>query len=77
MATESRERFLYTAVYNDVAAAKVDLGAVEEMHEAEMIGNYDAAVVDREDGTAHVVKRVDRAAYSASTEHLIKTFSPL
>ena len=37
---------------------------------------YDAAVVD-EDGTAYLVKRIDGAAYPASTERLIKAFSPL
>jgi len=41
---------LYTAGYSDVDAALDDLRAVEKLHKAEMIGKFDAAVVDTEDG---------------------------
>jgi hypothetical protein len=50
---------LYTAVYSDVDAALADLDAFEQLHEAEMIGKCDAAVVDKENGKPHIVKRVD------------------
>ena len=58
----SENAVLYTAVYNDVDPALADLGALEQLHKAELIGNYDAAVIDKKDGEPHVVKRVDRPA---------------
>ena len=51
---------LYTAVYGDVNVALADLAALEDLHEDEVIGKYDAAVVDKEAGEPHIVKRVDR-----------------
>ena len=50
---------LYTAVYSDVDAALADLAAFEQMHKTEMIGKCDAAVIDKEEGKPHIVKRVD------------------
>jgi hypothetical protein len=50
---------LYTAVYNDVSAV-ADLDAVEQLHEDEIIGKFDAAVIDQENGKPHIVKRLDR-----------------
>jgi hypothetical protein len=50
---------LYTAVYSDVDAALADLAAFEQLHKSEMIGKCDAAVVDKEEGKPHIVKRVD------------------
>ena len=54
---------VYTAVYDDKNAALADLDALEELHDRNMLGKYDAAVVDREDGKPHIVKRVDRPSY--------------
>jgi len=54
---------LYTASYSDVDAALADLAAFEQMHKAEMIGKCDAAVVDKEDGKPHIVKRVDHPGF--------------
>jgi uncharacterized membrane protein len=51
---------LYTAVYEGVSPALEDLGAIEELHEDSMIGKYDAAVIDQEEGRPHIVKRMDR-----------------
>jgi hypothetical protein len=51
---------LYTAVYEDVPAALDDLTAIEQLHKDGMIGKFDAAVIDQEDGKPHIVKRVDR-----------------
>lgn len=51
---------LYTAVYDDVNSALDDLNALEQLHEDEMVGKYDAAVIDKENGKPHIVKRVDR-----------------
>ena len=51
---------LYTAVYESVPPALADLDAIEELHKDEMIGKFDAAVIDQEEGKPHLVKRVDR-----------------
>ena len=51
---------LYTAVYESVPPALADLDAIEELHKDEMIGKFDAAVIDQEGGKPHIVKRVDR-----------------
>lgn len=69
MAT-SHDAVLYTAVYDGLDAALDDLGAFEQLHKAELIGNYDAAVVDKQDGEAHVVKRVDHPAVRVIPEWL-------
>ena len=51
---------VFTAVYDDLDAALADLGAIEQVHQDEMIGKYDAAVIDEENGKPHIVKRMDR-----------------
>jgi hypothetical protein len=59
---------LYTAVYDDVSAALADLSAVEQLHQDELIGKFDAAVIDQEDGKPHIAKRVDRPRIRAIPE---------
>jgi hypothetical protein len=54
------EMALYTAVYQSVPPALDDLDAIEGLHKDEMLGKFDAAVIDQEDGKPHIVKRVDR-----------------
>jgi len=51
---------LYTAVYSDTALALADLEGIEQLHRDELIGKYDAAVVDLKEGKPHIVKRMDR-----------------
>src|ERR1700754_1727904 len=51
---------LYTAVYDDVNDALADLDGIEQLHEDSIIGKFDAAVIDQEDGEPHIVKRMDR-----------------
>ena len=51
---------LYTAVYDDVNDALDDLESLEQMHEDGIVGKYDAAVIDKENGKPHIVKRMDR-----------------
>ena len=70
MAKSSESAVLYTAVYGDVDAALADLAAFEQLHKAQVIGKYDAAVVDSKDGEPHVVKRVDRPAVRVIPEWL-------
>jgi uncharacterized membrane protein len=57
---ESKRQILYAAAYENVTAALAALDAIERLHEDEVIGNYDAAVVGKEDGKPRIVKRMDR-----------------
>jgi uncharacterized membrane protein len=59
---------LYTAVYDSVSPALEDLGAIEQLHQQSMIGKYDAAVIDQEQGRPHIVKRMDRPRMRAIPE---------
>jgi hypothetical protein len=49
----------YVAVYDDVNSALADLDAIGDLHDDDLIGKYDAAVIDQENGKPHIVKRVD------------------
>jgi hypothetical protein len=51
---------LYTAVYDGVDQALADLNAIEVLHEDKIVGRFDAAVIDNEEGKPHIVKRMDR-----------------
>jgi hypothetical protein len=57
---EKKALVVYAAAYASVEAALVDLDAIEQLHKDQMIGQYDAAVIDKQDGKPHVVKRMDR-----------------
>jgi hypothetical protein len=57
---EKKALVVYAAAYETVDAALADLDAVEQLHKDEVIGQYDAAVIDKEDGKPHVAKRMDR-----------------
>ena len=57
---EKEQLLVCAAAYETVEAALVDLDAIELEHMEEMIGQYDAAVIDKKDGKPHVVKRMDR-----------------
>jgi uncharacterized membrane protein len=56
----SKPQLLYAAAYENAAAALADLRAIQQLHEDELIGSYDAAVIDQKDGKPHIVKRMDR-----------------
>jgi hypothetical protein len=51
---------LYTAAYETLTAALAALDSIEQLHKDEMIGKYDAAVIDKENGKPHIAKRMDR-----------------
>jgi hypothetical protein len=57
---EKKSLIVYAAAYASVDAALADLDAVEQLHKDEIIGQYDAAVIDKENGKPHVAKRMDR-----------------
>ena len=50
---------LYTAIYTDLEDAKFDLEALQQLHKDQMIGKFDAAIIDKEEGKPRIVKRVD------------------
>jgi hypothetical protein len=57
---EKKPMIVYAAAYDTVEAAVADLNAIQQLHKDKMVGQYDAAVIDRENGKPHVVKRMDR-----------------
>jgi len=59
---------LYAAVYDDVSLALDDLKAIEELHKESMIGKFDAAVIENENGEPHIVKRMDRPRFRVIPE---------
>ena len=70
-----RELAVYTAVYGSVDDAKADLEAIEQLHRDDLIGTFDAAVVDQKNGKPHIVKRLDRPVVRIIPEEL--GFGPL
>ena len=57
---EKKALVVYAAAYETVEAALADLDAIEQLHKDQLIGAYDAALIDQENGKPHVVKRMDR-----------------
>jgi hypothetical protein len=57
---EKKALVVYAAAYDSLQAALTDLYAIEQLHKEELIGHYDAAVIDQRDGKPHVAKRLDR-----------------
>jgi hypothetical protein len=57
---DQEQLVLYTAAYETLDAALTALDAIEQAHKDELIGKYDAAVIDKENGKPHVAKRMDR-----------------
>jgi hypothetical protein len=51
---------VYAVTYPTVAAAQAMLNTIEHLPKDEVAGDYDAAVVDKENGKPHIVKRMDR-----------------
>jgi hypothetical protein len=55
-----KEVAVYVAVYNNIDDAFSDLDDIEQMHKDNLIGVYDAAIVDQQNGKPHIAKRLDR-----------------
>jgi hypothetical protein len=66
--TQADNSVLYTAVYTDLEDAKFDLEALQQLHRDRLIGKFDAAIIDKEDGKPHIVKRVDHPYYRVIPE---------
>jgi hypothetical protein len=58
--TEKKAQIVYAAAYDSLSDALADLDAVEQLHKDQVIGSFDAAVIDKENGKPHVAKRMDR-----------------
>ena len=57
---KEKDLAFYVAVYGSVDLAKADLDAIEQLHKTDLVGTFDAAVVDKENGKPHIVKRMAR-----------------
>ena len=57
---ENKPMVLYAASYESASAALTALDDIEQLHKDEIIGKYDAAVIDKENGNPRIVKRMDR-----------------
>src|SRR5215468_11550964 len=57
---EKQTMIVYAAAYASVEAAVADMNAIEQLHKDELIGKFDAAVIDKEDHQPRIVKRMDR-----------------
>jgi uncharacterized membrane protein len=60
--TDSSNMMVYTAVYSNEADAMADLETLDDLHKDQLIGKFDAAVIDKRDGKPHIAKRLDRPA---------------
>jgi hypothetical protein len=58
--TDTMPMMVYAASYQNLSDALADLDAVEQPHKDDIIGSFDAAVIDKKDGKPHVAKRIDR-----------------
>jgi hypothetical protein len=59
---DNKSMVLYAASYESVSAALAALDDIEQLHKDQVIGQYDAAVIDKENGKPHIAKRMDRPA---------------
>lgn len=55
-----RPVFLYAAVYDNFADAEADYAAVSELHSAGVIGTYDAAVIEKQEGDKVKVHKTEK-----------------
>ncbi len=62
-----RPIFLYAAIYDDIAEAEADYEAVFELHAAGLVGTFDSAVIEKEDGDVHVHKTEKPTQHGAWT----------
>jgi hypothetical protein len=51
---------VYSASFSSIADAEKALAAIEQLYKDGAVGMLDAAVIDKENGKHHVVKRLDR-----------------
>ncbi|MBS1878429.1 MAG: DUF1269 domain-containing protein [Actinobacteria bacterium] len=59
--------FLFAAIYDDIPDAESDYEAVFDLHAAGVIGTFDAAVIEKQDGKVHVHKTEKPTQHGAWT----------
>jgi hypothetical protein len=64
----SDQLVLYAAAFGSVTDARGALDSIDQLHKDQVIGRYDAAVIDQENGKPHIVKRADRPEYRVIPE---------
>ena len=63
-----RPVFIYAATYSSLEDAEFDYGALLDLHEAELVGTYDVAIIDKDDeGKVHVEKHEKPTQHGAWT----------
>ena len=62
-----RPVFLYAAIYDDVDAARADYEAVLDLHAVGLVGTFDSAVIEKEDGKVRVHKTEKPTQHGAWT----------
>jgi uncharacterized membrane protein len=62
-----RPVFVYAAIYDNEADAEADYEGVADLHAAGLVGTYDAAVLEKEDGKVHVHKTEKPTQHGAWT----------
>ena len=70
MSDDKKTMPTYAASYDTVAAALQALSDIEQLHRDQAIGSFDAAVIDKENGKPHIVRRVDRPRVRVIPEQL-------
>jgi len=68
--SQKQSMVLVAAAYENISDALSALAAIEQLHKDQMIGSYDAAVIDRENGKPHIAKRMDRPRVRVIPEQL-------
>jgi uncharacterized membrane protein len=51
---------VHVAAFSSVPDAEQALAVIQQLYQDEAVGTLDAAVIDKENGKPHVVKRIDR-----------------
>jgi hypothetical protein len=64
----SDQLVLYAAAFRSVPDARGAMDSIEQLHKDKVIGKFDAAVIDEQDGKPHIVKRMDRPEYRVIPE---------
>jgi hypothetical protein len=68
--SQKESMVLVAAAYENVSDALSALDAIEQLHKDEVIGSYDAAVIDKQNGKPHIAKRMDRPRVRVIPEQL-------
>jgi hypothetical protein len=68
--SEKKPMVVYAAAYDNVDDAMSALDDIEQLHKDQTLGDYDAAVIDKEGGKPHIHKRMDRPRINIIPEQL-------